>query len=220
MYRQIFVIDSTGNRNSSIIEALINTPTCEQLSSNSTAQDFIDFDPYTRDKCVYLFTHAAILNDANLNTKDQHSNLSIRERLKDYFSNRIHLILFITKYNNLNVIAFENLRYMDSIICNKKSPVICIVDGWHNMTIHKYVQRYQNVLLNTKYEGDRSTFVQDLWTIIETASLEPRVEPQNHVDHTNKKPDTNSKDQPTRESSKQQRKAQFYSFQKNLRFIR
>ena len=157
MDRRILVIDTIDHGESSILKVLVNgrTGTPSRMLFN-----FIEFDSCEHNKWLYTFTYAAAANKVSLNLMD-------RKRLDDYFRNEFHLILFVTKNDECNPVAFKNLRFIDEILLEKKVPVVCLVDDYDNTKIHNYIQMYPNVLINMNSERNERIPTQHIWELIE-----------------------------------------------------
>ncbi len=201
MYRRIFVIDSTNDAESSVIKELTNTHIHEQHLANSTRHDFIEFDPYRRNDCVYLFTYAAILSKVDLDTSVKDQRLRILNRLDGYFTDGIDLILFITNNNTFNRTAYSNFCFMVCSVCHEKVPVICVADGCENRIICKDIQMHLKVVLDLKSGHERSKSIQHLWKAIEKQSSKPSIE-SNDANDPSKTYDTNAKEKPTLKAGK------------------
>jgi hypothetical protein len=216
MYRRIFVIDSTDDAESSVIKELINTHIHEQHLTSNAQDDFIEFDSCRHNDCVYLFTSAVILSKVDLRKCGKEQQLLIWDRLDDYFTNGIHLILFITSNDTVNKTAYSNFYFMVSSVCHEKVPVICVADGCENKIMSKDIQIQSKVVLDVKYVHERSKSIQHLWKAIEKESLKPSIEP-NYPNHLNKTHDTNAKEKPTLKTGKSRIHTQVYSSKKMVK---
>lgn len=216
MYRRIFVIDSTDDAESSVIKELMNAHIHEQYLTNNTRQDFIEFDPCRRNDCVYLFTSAAILSKVDLRRSGKEQQLLIWNRLDDYFTDGIHLILFITNNDTFNKTAYSNFYFMVSSVCHEKVPVICIANGGENRIMSEGIQMHLKVVLDVKYGHERSKSIQYLWKAIEKHSSKPSIEP-NYPNHLSKTHDTNAKEKPTLKAGKSRIYTQICSSKKMVK---
>ena len=201
MHRRILVIDTTDDKESIMIKALVNTRTHGQHMSNKASVDFVEFDLCRDHDCTYLFIHAVILNSVALDKMVPHSSTLIRKRLNDYFIDGIYLILFITPCNTLNMIAYENLRFIDEILFKGKVPVIFVVNCCDNTMMYEHTKIYQHVAVDLKSERNRIESIQRLWRSIVNGLLTSSIE-QDHADHRNKSFDTISNGQSTSNSGK------------------
>jgi len=179
MHRRILVIDTSDDNESSIIKSLANT---HPDASNNSLAGFMKFHPCEYNGCMYEFTHAGILNRVSADSKSQNSNMNIQKQLNAY-RDEINLVLFITKNDHWNKVAYENLRFIDDTLLNKKVPVICIVNDCNDIRIHKYIQIYPNVLIDTVSKHMSTPSIQRIWEVIAANVLPSNME-RNHVNHT------------------------------------
>ncbi|CAF4415586.1 unnamed protein product, partial [Rotaria socialis] len=196
MYRRIFVIDSTDDVKSSVIQELSHLDFHEQRLTKHTRNDFIEFDPCIRGDCAYFFTNATILNQVDLHTNGKSQQSLIKDQLENYLTDGIHLILFIANNDNLNTTAYTNFSFMVSTFCDGKVPAICVTNGYENKMKSKYLRNYSEFVLDVNYGRERSKAIKDLWKAIESNSLKPSTEP-NCANQLNKKHNINTEEKST-----------------------